>query len=56
MVVPGVSTTVQPAINSAVARGGARGACAPPSFFLKVQTDLYEVLKIKYYLSRGLRQ
>ena len=34
---------------SAVARGGASGARAPPSFFsYKVKTDLYKMLKIRY--------
>ena len=35
---------------SAVARGGAGGPCPPQFFFaLKVKTDLYKMLKIKYY-------
>ena len=33
---------------SAVARGGAGGARAPQFFSLKVKTDLYKMLKIKY--------
>ena len=42
---------------SAVARGGAEGNRALPVFFpRKVKTDLYKMLKIKYYLSRGLKQ
>ena len=35
--------------DSAVARGGAGGARAPPVFSQKVKTDLYKMLKIKYY-------
>ena len=35
--------------SSAVARGGAGGARAPPVFFPKVKADLYKMLKIKYY-------
>ena len=36
--------------SSAVARGGAGGPVPPPQFFsLKVKTDLYKMLKIKYY-------
>ena len=34
---------------SAVARGGAGGARAPPVFFLESKTDMYKMLKIKYY-------
>ena len=35
-------------ISSAVARGGAQGSRAPPVFFPK-KTDLYKMLKIKYF-------
>ena len=34
---------------SAVARGGAEGARAPPVFFLESKNRPYKMLKIKYY-------
>ena len=41
---------------SVVARGEAVGAHAPPVFFSqKVKTDLYKMLKIKFYFPRDFK-
>ena len=40
---------IEEVLYSAVARGGARGARAPPVFYLKSKNRPHKMLKIKYY-------